>query len=157
MEPHPFVTAWETRDATVWEAVLAPDAVLYSPILERPFRGREEIVDLCEALFQTFGKLEVTHEFSSGDTWAFYWRAELAGRTIEGSDLIVGNDRGEITEIRVMMRPLTGVALFAAKAGPPMAARLGRWRAIAARVLGPPFRGFAAITNRAATRVVQRR
>jgi len=57
-------------------------------------------------VLDTFGALEITSEFAGAYTHAFFWQADLAGRRIEGADLLRYEAQGRIAEIRVLIRPL---------------------------------------------------
>src|SRR3954466_7312150 len=113
MAAHPFRTAWETRDLTVLVAAFSPDVVLRSPILSEPFRGRDEVAELYEVIFDVVHGLEFTDELEGEGTHAFFWRAEVDKRPVEGVDLLRAGPGGEIEEITVMARPLAGAAAFA--------------------------------------------
>jgi ketosteroid isomerase-like protein len=153
---HPYRHAWETRDLSAWGEALAPDVTLHSPIIGSSFQGREAAVELFDVLFKTFGRLEITHEFAEGNNHAFFWRGDLGKRTIEGADLIRLGADGKIVEARVLIRPLVGIAAFAAAVGPPLAAKQGRGRALLTRILNLPLRGVIAGTEAIAPRLVQR-
>jgi SnoaL-like domain len=157
VEVHPYRAAWQTRDLAAWAAALAPDVELYSPIFSSPFRGREAAIELFEVLFRRAGRMEITHEFSCGDTHAFFWRADFGSRSVEGIDLVRGDQHCKVAEIRVSIRPLTGIAAFGAAVGPPLAGKRGALRAPLLRLLMPPFNAILALADVVASRLVQRR
>ena len=154
---HPYRAAWETRDLDVWIEALAGDVVLVSPIIRKPFHGRDPARQLFEILFGAFSDFRITHEFNEGAVSAFYWTGDLKGRSIEGSDLITSDEDGRVTEIRVLVRPLVNIATFAAAIGPPMARRRGRLRGAIAKVLSMPLRPLLIAVDFAATRLSQSR
>jgi hypothetical protein len=153
---HPFRSAWETRDLDAWMDALTPDVVLHSPVIRTPFVGREAAAELYGVLFETLGRVELTHEFTSGDTHAFFWLADAAGTRIEGADLLRFNDRGKIYEVRVLIRPLVGIGAFAAAAGPPLARRRSRARGLVLELLTVPLRWMFAAVDLIASRLGQR-
>jgi hypothetical protein len=154
---HPYRAAWEKRDLDAWLDALAADVVLWSPILRTPFRGQVAAAELFDILFSAFGDVRITHEFASDDVSAFFWRADINGRVIEGTDLIKNNEEGKISEIRVLIRPLIDIATFAAAVGPPLARRRGRVRGLVARLLSAPLRPLLAAIDYMASRLSQRR
>jgi hypothetical protein len=154
---HPFRTAWETRDVEAWTAAMAPDVVLHSPVMTTPFRGREAAAELYGILFEEFGHVELTHESADGDSHVFFWRADLGGHSIEGTDLLHSNERGEIDEVTVMIRPLVDIALFAGAVGPKLARRRGPLQALALTLLTFPLRGMLALADVVAPRLAMRR
>jgi hypothetical protein len=158
MTVHPYRTAWQTRDLDTWAQVLAPDVVLHSPIIRSPFRGREAAVELFGVLFETIGEMEITDEFAAENgSHAFYWRADVGGRWVEGTDLLRSDANGQIAEIRVMIRPLVDIAAFAAAIGPPLGAKRGQSRAMLVRLLTLPLRGLLLVADAVSSRLVQRR
>jgi SnoaL-like domain len=156
-EPHPYLTAWRTRDLDRWADALAPDIVMHSPILKRPFAGREAAVELFGVLFNILEQVEITDEFVDGDSHVFFWHANIGASTIEGVDLIRSNQDGKIFEIKVMIRPLVDIATFAAAIGPPLAAKRGAGRALLLRVLSLPLRAILLAADAVASRLLQRR
>jgi hypothetical protein len=157
VDVHPYRVAWQTRDLGAWGVALAPDVQLHSPIFKSPFLGRDAAVELFGVLFDAVGVFEFTDELTAGDTHAFFWRAEIAGRWVEGTDLIRHDQNGQIAEIRVLIRPLAGIAAFGAAVGPPLAARRGPFRAPLLRVLMLPFNAILTLADAVASRLVQRR
>jgi hypothetical protein len=108
-------------------------------------------------LFEALGEFEITHESTDGDSHAFFWRAAVGRRTIEGADLIRVDGEGKIYEIRVLIRPLANIAIFAAAAGPPLAAKRGRVQGWLLRLLTLPLKGIFAAVDFLAPRLTQRR
>lgn len=157
MAEHPFRAAWRTRDLDAWASEFADDIVLHSPIVRAPFTGREAATELFGVLFDALGDFEITHELAHERSHAFFWRAEAAGRRIEGADLMRLDDDGKICEVRVLIRPLVDIAAFAVAVGPPLAAKRGRARGPLVRAMTLPLRGLLIVVDTVATRLVQRR
>ena len=157
MEDHPFRRAWETRDLDAWMGALAEDVVLRSPVITAPFTGKVAARELYGVLFDVFGRVEITHEFTGSVDDAFFWRGEIGGRTIEGTDLMRHDADGRIAEITVCIRPLVGIGTFAGASGPPLARRRGPVRAVILRVLTAPLRAMLAAVDVLAPRLAQRR
>ncbi len=155
MDEHPFVRAWRIRDAEEWGRALASDVVLHSPILTAPFEGRAAAVDLYRVLFKTFGPVEIAPAFSEGSAHAFFWRAAIGRRTVDGVDLIRHDPvTGEIVDITVMIRPLVDIATFAAAVGPGLAQQRSRARGRWARALTLPLRPFFTAVDRISARLI---
>ena len=154
---HPYRRLWEGRDLESWLLALADDIALYSPMLKRPFRGRESARELFEALLGAFNDFEITHEFSATGIHAFFWRGTIGRRSIEGADLIRHNTSDEIVEIRVLIRTLVDIATFGAAVGPLMTRRRGLGVRVLTKVLSAPLRLFLATVDVVASRLVQRR
>jgi ketosteroid isomerase-like protein len=157
VDAHPFRTAWRTRDLDSWTDALAPDVVLYSPVTKTPFRGRDAATELYGVLFDSLGQFDITDELAAGDSHAFFWRADVDGRSIEGADLVRLDNQGKISEIRVLIRPLVDIATFAAAVGPPLAGRRGAIRGRLLRLMTLPLKAIFAIVDAVASRLAQRR
>lgn len=130
---------------------------MHSPVVRTPFRGRSAAAELYGVLFETLGEVQITGELAGTDSHAFFWRADIAGRVIEGADLLRDDERGEIAEIRVLIRPLVDVAVFASAVGPPLAAKAGRVRGALVRVLTLPLKGLLTIADVVASRLIKLR
>ena len=107
---HAFTAALAARDIDALVDTLAPGVVLHSPITNTPFEGREVLADLYSSLFDAFEELRVTDQFQNGDTHAFFWEGRIDGRFVAGADLVRIDDAGQVREITIVGRPLTGSA-----------------------------------------------
>jgi SnoaL-like protein len=157
MDVHPYRTAWQTRDIEAWAQSLAPDVVLHSPIVRQPFRGREAAIELFGVLFDELGEMCITDELVDGETHAFFWTVQIGVKSVEGVDLLRCNERGEISEIRVLIRPLPDIALFAAAIGPALAAKRAPIRGLVARLMILPLRAILTLADTISARLIQRR
>jgi hypothetical protein len=153
-EEHPFRMAWRTRDLDAWIDALSADVVLHSPVVRAPFRGRGAARELYGVLFEAFGKVDLSGEFADGDSRAFFWRADVAGRTIEGADLLRHDTEGKIAEITVLIRPMTDIAVFSAAVGPRLAAEGSPTRGIVAGLLTRPLVAILALADAVASRLI---
>lgn len=154
MADHPFRAAWRTRDLDAWIEALSPEIVLRSPVVRAPFRGRAAARELYSVLFQTLGEVEITAELAGAeDTHVFFWLAKVAGRRIEGADLMRYDEQGRIAEIRVLIRPLVSIAVFASAVGPALTARRSPTRGALARLLTLPLKGILTLVDVAASRL----
>jgi hypothetical protein len=154
VDEHPFRTAWRTRELDAWVQALAPEIVLHSPLVRAPFTGRSTARELYGVLFETIGEFEITAELRDGEDHAFFWRASLAGRAIEGTDLIRHGQDGQIAEITVLVRPLVSLAVFASTIGPPLAARRSSMRGAIVRLLTMPLKGMLTIADVVSSRLI---
>lgn len=113
-----FRRAIEQRDLDAATRLLAPDIRLYSPVKFTPFAGAAEVGALLRVLLRTFedfrytGRLHGAAERADGrraDSHILVFRATVAGRQIHGVDLLQLDDQGAISELTVMVRPLSAV------------------------------------------------
>jgi SnoaL-like domain len=139
---HPYRTFWQTHDLDAWANALAPDVAVYSPIFRAAslFSGRETTIDLYGVLFDVLVEFKITDELHDGNLSVFSWHAEIgSGEGVEGVDFVRTDDHGKVREIKVMIRPLVSVAVFAKAVGPGVAAKRGKLRGLVVRMLTIPL------------------
>lgn len=113
-----FRNAVESTDRDAMVAALAPDVVLNSPVKHRPFEGREAVAVLFGALLETFEDFRYTDELDNPDgTRALIFRARVGDRELEGIDILRFDDDGLVSDLTVMVRPLTGAIALAEEVG----------------------------------------
>ncbi len=117
-----FKSAVERRDLAGASALLAKDIVFHSPVTFHPFIGRDTVSALLELVSETFENFHYTDELRSPDTHALLFRAQVAGRELEGMDLLRFDTDGLIADFTVMLRPLSGLIPFAEAMGAKVAA-----------------------------------
>ena len=116
-----FRAAVESRDLDRMEAALAPDVVFRSPAVFKPYEGREAVMHLLGTVIQVFEDFEYTDELQGEGTHALVFQARVGERMVEGLDHLTVDTDGLITELVVMIRPLSGLMALAEA----MAERLG--------------------------------
>jgi hypothetical protein len=95
--------------------LLADDVVFYSPVVFTPQRGRDVTTMYLQAAGQvlvgneTDGGFRYVKEVVAGDTAVLEFETSLAGKYVNGVDIIRCNDEGRIVEFRVMLRPLQAI------------------------------------------------
>jgi hypothetical protein len=106
--------------------LLDDDVVFYSPIVFTPQRGKEITSLYLQAAGQTFAgsdsvsskrdpdsgkRFHYTKSVIGEDTAVLEFETAMAGKYVNGVDIIRCNDKGRIVEFRVMIRPLQAVNL----------------------------------------------
>ena len=117
-----FRAAIERRDLDAVASLLAPNIVFHSPVTFHPFLGRETVMRLLTLVAQTFEDFRYTDELQGEETHALIFRASVAGKELEGIDLLRIDDRGLIFDFTVMVRPLSALIPFAQAMGEKAAA-----------------------------------
>ena len=99
------------HDPAVLDALLADDAVFYSPAVFTPQEGREKAKAYLMAAAKMFGDTDFHYvEQWVGDRSAVLeFAATVDGVYVNGIDLITWNDDGRIVSFKVMMRPFKGL------------------------------------------------
>ena len=117
MQTDPIAT-WhkvlKQRDVQGLDSLLAEDAVFHSPVVHKPQVGKPITKMYLAAAFQVFGNesFRYVRELKGDRDAVLEFELEIDGISINGVDMIKWNDRGEITEFKVMLRPLKAVNLI---------------------------------------------
>jgi hypothetical protein len=95
--------------------LLADDVVFYSPIVFTPQRGKDVTTLYLQAAKQVLpgneadGRFHYTKEILARDQAMLEFETTLAGKYVNGVDIIRCDDQARIVEFRVMIRPLQAV------------------------------------------------
>lgn len=102
--------------------LLADDVVFYSPVVYTPQEGKAITKMYLEAAGLTLpgedgggdkagagGGFRYTRQVMAGDTAVLEFETTVGGKYVNGVDIIRCDDRGQIVEFRVMLRPLQAV------------------------------------------------
>ena len=141
---HAFAAAIRARDRAALVETLTEDVVLHSAVTAAPFEGKETVGELYASVIDSFEEVEVIDDFSSGDTYAFFWRGRIDGRFVEGADRLRLDADDKVLEITVLARPLSGLSTFLTAIGARFARRrrgerVGALLRAGARPLPPTF------------------
>jgi len=116
---HPFRAAVEAGDLDAGLALFADDATLDSPVAFKPFVGIEQVSVVLRAVIETFEDFHYTDELEGPDgTHALIFEARVGEKKVQGLDLLRTGDSGEIENLTVMIRPLSGVIALAEAMAP---------------------------------------
>jgi hypothetical protein len=107
------------------DELLADDVVFYSPVVFTPQKGKDVTKLYLTAAGMTFGGVgasqqtdrapstfRYTKEVLSGHHAVLEFEVEVAGKYINGVDIITCDNECRIREFRVMVRPLQAVNLL---------------------------------------------
>ncbi|MFF3171301.1 nuclear transport factor 2 family protein [Streptomyces sp. NPDC057900] len=116
---HPFREAVEAHDLDAIEAMLAEDVVFTSPVAFKPYAGRPLTAAILRAVNEVFSDFRYVREMASADgrDHALVFEAKVGDREISGCDFLHLNEAGEIDDLTVMVRPLSGAQALAAAMG----------------------------------------
>ena len=123
------ISSWHnivrTRDASGLNALLADDVVFYSPVVHTPQVGKAITAMYLSAAVQVFGNesFRYVREVVGESDAVLEFETEIDGIVINGVDMIKWNAKGQITEFKVMIRPLKAVNLIHQKMGDMLAAK----------------------------------
>ena len=98
---------------------LANDVVFRSPVVHTPQEGKAITLAYLTAAGQTLGgdTFRYTRAFDCGDKAVLEFECEMNGIHVNGVDMIAWNDDGQITDFKVMVRPLKAMQTVHAAMG----------------------------------------
>ncbi len=112
-----FREAVEAHDLEAARELLSPEIVFHSPVTFHPFLGRETVASLLALVADTFEDFRYTDELHADGADALIFRASVAGRELEGIDLLRIDEDGLISDFTVMIRPVSALLPFAEAMG----------------------------------------
>ena len=116
----PFVQAVHARSADGVREALAPGVRFFSPVVFSAYEGRDVVgTILTEGAMKVFENFSYVHrlEDSEARVATLIFRAEVGGRALDGLDLLTFDEDGLIAELKVMVRPMSGLNALAAAMG----------------------------------------
>ncbi|GAA4104090.1 nuclear transport factor 2 family protein [Actinomadura miaoliensis] len=121
-----FRAAVEAADLAAITRTLDPGIEFHSPVVVRPYRGRDAVVRLLGVLVEVFEDFHYTDELVSAvpsapggspPGRALIFRARAAGKAVQGVDLLEFGADGLVTGLTVMVRPLPAAMTLARLVG----------------------------------------
>lgn len=112
---HSFRAAIEAQDIEGALALLSEDVVFRSPVVFKPYEGREAVAPLLRAVSRVFQDFRYEREIGAADArdHALVFSARIGDRKLDGCDFLRTNERGLIDDFCVMVRPLSGALALA--------------------------------------------
>ena len=112
---HPFRAAIEAQDFDAIPALLTEDVVFRSPVVFKPYHGRDAVGMLLAAVSRVFEDFRYEREIGAPDArdHALVFSARVGDRELEGCDFLHTNEDGLIDDFCVMVRPLSGTLALA--------------------------------------------
>ena len=117
MTDHP-IEIWHrlvrTQDPSILDTLLADDAVFHSPVVHTPQRGKKLAAGYLGAAFRVFFNptFRYVREIVGDAEAVLEFETEVDGILVNGVDLIKWNDKGQIIDFKVMLRPLKAINLI---------------------------------------------
>lgn len=108
-----FRAAAEAKDFGAIDELFAADATFRSPVVFKPYEGRETIAVILGAVAKVFEDFRYTDQVESGDTAVLVFEARVGDRELQGVDILRFGDDDRIAELMVMVRPMTGARALA--------------------------------------------
>lgn len=108
-----FKRAAEAADHDAMIAALAPDVVFRSPIVFKPYEGREQVAPILAAVLTVFEDFHYVDQLEGERSATLVFSARVGDRRLDGLDHLRFGDDGLVTELTVMVRPLSGAMALA--------------------------------------------
>jgi SnoaL-like domain len=101
-------------------ALFSEDAVFRSPVLFKPYEGRDQVAKVllaAERVLGLGGEFRYVHQLEDADDRVaiLEFATVVEGKQVEGIDKLTFDDDGMITELKVMIRPASALQLVGAK------------------------------------------
>ena len=128
MSENGTLRAWhaivDSRDPSGLDALLADDAVLVSPVVHTPQRGKPIVSLYLRAALRVFAgpDFRYVREIVGPSDAMLEFETTIDGIAVNGVDLLHWDADGRITEFKVMVRPLKAIQVVHERMGALLAA-----------------------------------
>jgi hypothetical protein len=108
-----FRAAAESKDFSQINELAREDVVFRSPVVFKPYEGREALAMLLSGVVQVFEDFRYVDQVETGNTAVLVFEAKVGDRQLNGVDILNFDDDGKVAEMMVMVRPMSGVNALA--------------------------------------------
>jgi hypothetical protein len=104
----------KSRDPRALDSLLADSVAFYSPVVHTPQVGKAITRQYLSAALQVFFNDTFTYvrEITGPNDAVLEFQVTLDGIGVNGVDMLKWDDAGQITEFKVMIRPLKAINLI---------------------------------------------
>jgi len=101
----------DRNDMSGLRNLLAEDAVFHSPVVHSPQKGRDLVLLYLNSAGEVFNNtnFQYLREVVDENNAVLEFSCEMEGIAVNGIDMISWNDEGQITDFKVMVRPLKAI------------------------------------------------
>jgi SnoaL-like domain len=115
-----FRAAVEQGNVDEAAGLFSEDAAFRSPILFKPYEGRDQVLKVLRAAERVLGvggEFRYLHQLEDAEDRVaiLEFATVVDGKQVEGIDKLTFDDDGMITELKVMIRPASALQLVGAK------------------------------------------
>ena len=132
MSAHPGLARWHAYmesggDAALLSALIAETCVFHSPVVHTPQVGKPVVMAYLLAAAKVLGNdaFHYVRELVAGDEVMLEFVTELDGISVNGVDIMHFNADGQISDFKVMVRPLKAINAVWQMMGAQLAAAKG--------------------------------
>jgi hypothetical protein len=113
MKSDRFRAAAEAKDFSALDDLFAEDVVFRSPVVFKPYEGRDAVAMLLGAVVQVFEDFRYTDQVETSDAAALAFSARVGDRELDGIDFLNFDSAGRVSRMAVYIRPMSGVHALA--------------------------------------------
>src|SRR3954470_5834186 len=99
MQSDRFRAAAEAKDFTAIDELFAEDVVFRSPVVFKPYEGRDALSVLLSAGVEVFEDFRYTDQVEAGDVATLVFEARVGDRELNGVDILRFDGEGMIVEL----------------------------------------------------------
>ena len=115
-----FRTAVEEGNVDQVPELFHEDAAFRSPVLFKPYEGRDQVLKVLRAAERVLGageRFRYVHQLEDPDDRVamLEFATEVDGKQVEGIDKLTFNEDGRITELKVLIRPASALQVVGAR------------------------------------------
>jgi SnoaL-like protein len=109
-----FRAAVEAEDPDALTDALADDVVFRSPAVFKPYEGKAVVsAILVQGAMKVFEDFRYTDQLEDSGVATLIFRARVGDRELDGLDLLRFDADGNVGELMVMVRPMSGLNALA--------------------------------------------
>ena len=113
MRSDAFRAAAEAKDFGAADDLFTEDVTFRSPVVYKPYEGRDAIKVLLGAVVQVFEDFRYLEHVETGDVAVLMFEARVGDKQLQGVDILKFGADDRIAEMTVMVRPMSGVHALA--------------------------------------------
>ena len=117
MRSDAFRAAAEAKDFALVDDLFTDDVVFSSPAVFKPYEGRDVVKVILETVGQVFEDFRYIDQVEGDDRAVLIFQARVGDRELQGVDILRFSDDGRISELTVMVRPMSGLNALAEEMG----------------------------------------
>ncbi|MGK2954147.1 MAG: nuclear transport factor 2 family protein [Solirubrobacterales bacterium] len=117
MKSDAFRAMAESKDVEGGRDLFTEDVIFGSPFVHKKYEGIDALGFLLGNVVQVFENFRYISQVETGDTAVLMFEADVNGRQLQGVDILKFNDEDRISEMTVMVRPMTGLAALGEEMG----------------------------------------
>lgn len=113
MKSDPFRQAAEGKDFSAIDELFAENVEFRSPVVFKPYEGRDAVAMLLGAVAQVLEDFRYTDQVETDGAAALAFSARVGDRELDGIDFLHFDSNGRVDRMAVYIRPMSGINALA--------------------------------------------